>query len=387
MERFSTAMWDFSWATRRFGDEAEYANWDHVLDQLAERGYSNVRIDGFPHLIAADRDGAVVDRFEILPQRRRFMWGNHKTVEIEPRADLITFISKCKERDISIGLSSWFIGDSSNRRDQVRSPGDYFRIWNETLELIDSAGLIDQILWVDLCNEFPIDLWAAGAAQEIFGRKCRDTPMGVGVRALPWKDTALERVQDYLSTSILMLKQNWPHLRFCYSFCEVAGSKMRSMDVSQFDVAEVHCWLGDSLRWNIGTMQLASLLEWPYGMKLHAAMTQGTSAKKLRQWLDGTLTPLMTSWSHWAHENKLPLVTTEGWGPINYADVPGGRAEWKWVKEFEALAVERALELGWTGICTSNFCQPHHQGMWSDVRWHRELTDAIRKATNPRVKS
>ncbi|MBW2293056.1 MAG: cellulase, partial [Deltaproteobacteria bacterium] len=43
-------MWDFSWATRRSGNEAEYADWDKVLDQLAERGYDNVRIDAFPHL-------------------------------------------------------------------------------------------------------------------------------------------------------------------------------------------------------------------------------------------------------------------------------------------------------------------------------------------------
>ena len=63
MERFATAMWDFSWATRRFDNEAEYADWDRALDGLAERGYNNVRIDAFPHLIAADRDGAVVDRF------------------------------------------------------------------------------------------------------------------------------------------------------------------------------------------------------------------------------------------------------------------------------------------------------------------------------------
>jgi hypothetical protein len=94
------------------------------LNGLAEREYNNVRIDAFPHLIATDRDGALVDRFEILPQRRRFMWGNHMAVEIEPRADLLTFIRKCQELDISIGLPSWYIANSGNRRDQVRSPDD-----------------------------------------------------------------------------------------------------------------------------------------------------------------------------------------------------------------------------------------------------------------------
>jgi hypothetical protein len=375
MERFATAMWDFSWATRRFGNEAEYADWDRALDGLAERGYDNVRIDAFPHLIAADQDGAAVDRFELLPQRRRFMWGNHMTVETEPRADLITFIRKCKERDISIGLSSWYVADSRNRRDQVCGPDDYFRVWNETLELIDSAGLIEKIQWVDLCNEFPMDIWAWGAAPEIFGSRC-STPASLGIRGLPWKESAIERVQHYLSIPISKLKQNWPRLRFCYSFCSMGSGYMRSMDVSLFDVAEVHCWLGDSLSWNIATLQVGTLLEAPLGTQLHAALTCGVSTRKLHRWLDEVLSPRMTNWSDWANKNELPLITTEGWGPINYE--AREQSDWRWVKEFAALAVERAVDMGWTGICTSNFCQPHHQGMWSDVQWHREMTSAIR---------
>ena len=150
------------------------------------------------------------------------------------------------------------------------------------------------------------------------------------------------------------------------------------MDVSQFDVAEVHCWLGDNLRWNSTTMQLATLLEWPGGTRLHAALTRGASARKLQHWLEETLTPRMTLWSEWANENELPLITTEGWGPINYA--ASRESDWNWVKNFAALAVEKAIAMGWTGICTSNFCQPHHQSMWSDVAWHQEMTNLIRKA-------
>lgn len=379
MERFATAMWDFSWATRRFGDEAEYADWDRILDELAERGYDNVRIDAFPHLIAADERSALGGRFVILPQRRRFMWGNHRSVEIQPREDLIGFISKCKERDISLGLSSWFVADSRHRRDDVRSPDDFVRVWNETLALINSAGLIDQILWVDLCNEFPLDVWAWGAAPEIFGNR-RRTPASVGIRALPWNEATRQRVQAYLSKSISRLREIWPRLRFCYSLCSVVGSKMRSLDVSEFGVAEVHCWLADDLRWSFATMQLASLLELPLGVQIHSALARRASPEKLQRWREEKLAPIMQTWSDWAQKQKLPLITTEGWGPINYAGVtPDEESDWKWVKDFAALAVERAIELGWTGICTSNFCQPHHSGMWSDLHWHRDLTRAIRE--------
>jgi hypothetical protein len=50
------------------------------------------------------------------------------------------------------------------------------------------------------------------------------------------------------------------------------------------------------------------------------------------------------------------------------------------VQSFAELAVQKAIDLGWTGICTSNFCQPHFAGMWNDPGWHREMTKGIRGA-------
>lgn len=372
-------MWDFSWATRRFGNEAEYADWDKVLDQVSERGYDNVRIDAFPHLIASDRNGSVTQKFTILPQRKRFMWGNHKPVEISPRQDLIAFVQKCSERGITVGLSSWYIPDSTGRQNQVCTPEDYTRIWDETLKYIHDADLLKTIKWVDLCNEFPLDLWAPGAARDIFGRS-HTTLLGVGLRGLPWRRWWAVRTQEYLTTAVGRLKTKWPTLKFCYSFCDLAGSSLRALDVSEFDVAEVHCWLTDSVRWNISSLQIAPLLELPFGTKLHAKRMITTPTHRLKNWLDTFLTPKMVTWSNWASKNSLPLITTEGWGPTNYCDLPNVDGEWTWVRKFTEIAVEKAIELGWTGICTSNFCQPHHKGMWEDSSWHLELTDEIRKA-------
>ena len=52
--------------------------------------------------------------------------------------------------------------------------------------------------------------------------------------------------------------------------------------------------------------------------------------------------------------------------------------EWDWFKQVAEVGVRLALEKGWQGICTSNFCQPHFEGRWKDVAWHRRLTDLIR---------
>ncbi len=378
MNRFATAMWDFSWATRRSGSESEYADWDKILDELADRGYDNVRIDAFPHLVAVGPDEHPSGEFVVLPQRERFMWGNHQPVKIAPRRELIEFMQKCKQRDISVGLSSWFIPDSAGRHRQVCTPLDFVRVWDETLSLIDNEGLIGLIKWVDLCNEFPLDLWAPGAAGRIFGQTL-PMPMGVAFRGIPWPERWKRQTQAYLTGAIRPLKMKWPTLRFCYSFPDLAGSSLRTLDVSEFDVAEIHCWLTDSPAWNVSSLQIASLLELPCGTKMHARRMAALPASKLAYWLDTHLLPKMITWSEWASRNSLSLITTEGWGPTNYSDIPGLVNEWAWVRKVSEFAVPKAIEMGWTGICTSNFCQPHHRGMWADPSWHLELTGEIRK--------
>ena len=46
------SMWDFSWLERRWSG-ARYEDWDLALDELLERGYNALRIDAYPHLLAA----------------------------------------------------------------------------------------------------------------------------------------------------------------------------------------------------------------------------------------------------------------------------------------------------------------------------------------------
>jgi len=88
----SVTMWDYSWLLRRQGAEAEYADVNKVLDELAERGYDVVRIDSFPHWIAAGRDGESLSSIHSTTQPAGFMWGNHSDVTVEPRAALSEFL-------------------------------------------------------------------------------------------------------------------------------------------------------------------------------------------------------------------------------------------------------------------------------------------------------
>lgn len=58
------AMWDFSWVLRHDpGHEigSEFSNWDLVLDELWARGYNAIRFDIFPHLVARQSDGKILE--------------------------------------------------------------------------------------------------------------------------------------------------------------------------------------------------------------------------------------------------------------------------------------------------------------------------------------
>jgi hypothetical protein len=76
---------------------------------------------------------------------------------------------------------------------------------------------------------------------------------------------------------------------------------------------------------------------------------------------------------------KLPLITTECWGIVDYKDWP--LLKWDWVKELCALGTTTAAATGnWMAIATSNFCGPQFVGMWRDVEWHQKLTEVIKSA-------
>lgn len=373
--RLAITMWDFSWLLRREGQEAEYADWDRVLDALALRGYDCVRLDAFPHLIAKDAGGTLVEEFTALPQRRRFPWGNHRLVRVNPREGLVVFIRKAAERGICVGLSTWLTGDLLGRCRQVRTPADFARIWQETLAFLDAESLLSNVAWVDLCNEFPMGQWARGAYPQIFG-----TPWwNFGALLCPWREKARQAVQRYLEEPIRALRAAFPGLRYTFSFEPVGAKGVRSLDISAFDLLEPHVWLSSSVPFAISSGQVLALLEAPRGIPLHARRAPSVYWRQRERWI-GALAEHMDFWAAWAREKKLPLYTTEAWGPVNYDDVSpeGSSGEWKWVKDICAEGVRLAVEKGWRGVCTSNFCQPHFEGMWADVGWHQEMTREIR---------
>jgi len=405
-ERFSVTMWEYSWLVQReglkkrkplFGPENEYADWDKVLDELVERGYDCIRIDAHPHLIAAGPHGKSKEEFVMLPIDDHFMWGNHEEVSINPRKDVVEFMKKCKQRDISVGLSSWYNDDTDHRKFMVKSPADYSRIWNETLTLLDDAGLLDIVVWVDLCNEFPLPGWAAYAFADIFGKQEVSTDTWAAFTSMggPWSDKTVRRFGEYFTESIEGVRKNFPRLKYTFSLITLGAEKiMNNVDTSAFDLLEPHIWTTDDSEWmkDSGMMKVN---EGEPGEGLRAFVEQVRELyPESRKRCDKILDELTSKWASWSvapvqeistsaprsGERPLPLVTTEAWTTVLYEDVsPNGKdGEWEWFKDIAEIGVRYALEKGWQGICTSNFSEPHFEGMWRDVDWHRRMTKLIR---------
>ncbi len=375
-ERLAVTMWDFSWLTRRTAPEAEYADFDRALDELAERGYNCVRMDAFPHLIAKDAGGRVQERFTVLPQDPAFMWGNHANVEVEPRKSIIEFMRKLKTRGMRAGFSSWFQNDASDRTSMVVTPEDFARVWSETLEWVGEHDLLDVVEWVDLCNEFPLEMWAPGALR--YMAETTGEPIGILSAVQGYSEAQKSALGDFMRESIEGVRARFPDLAYCYSFTAADAGLLDGVDLGGFDVLEPHLWINANIPFTLLSGLWATLAGIPqatYAIYPHADFHYRAGRQRWLEWLGR----MMDTWTALSRKYEAPLYTSESWGPVNWADLSPKlkEREWDWVKDVCAEGVSMAVERGWKGVCSSNFCGPQHEGMWNDVEWHRGVTNII----------
>lgn len=370
------SMWDFSWLERRWPG-AGYEDWDKSLVELKDRGYDAVRIDAYPHLVAEnqEKEWTLNEVWSIQN------WGSPDITKVKIQPNLNLFISKCREYGIKVGLSSWFRKDNDNTRMKITTAEKHAEIWLKTLRTIDDAGLFDAILYVDLCNEWPGELWAP---------YFRNDPPH-----LTWGFWHTDTSMKWMKTAIEMVRKEYPQLPINFSFDSLDVEKYGEYDLSFFDFAEHHIWMVkenndefyreikersrsagrpvdvDNLFSNQVYKNLVAEYEVVY-------MSKPDYWKKL-------LTDKIQLAAINAAKAKLPLITTECWGIIDYKDWP--LLSWEWVKELCELGTITAASTGqWIAIATSNFCGPQYVGMWRDIEWHRRLTNIIKSsAINPNL--
>ena len=348
-------MWEFSWIERRWPG-AGYEDWDEALDELLVRGYNAVRIDPFPHLLAADP----YKTWQLWPEWNTQLWGSPDVNRIVLLPALFVFLSKCRERGIMVGLSTWYRKDEADTRMTITGPEVMAGNWLKTLDLISQAGYLDSILYADLCNEWPGPDWTPFLKP----------PLDYG-------DWDKPESLAYMQKTIEIVRAHYPQMPLLFSCGVEDPVDYLGHDLSYFDLLDPHIWM---VQQNHG--EFYKLVDYHYerfdpkGYTNLCLKAEDTYRERKEYW-QNLLVKAIDQYALVSQKMQMPLITTECWGIVDYKDWP--LLKWEWVKELCALGTQRAAASGqWLAIATSNFCGPQFVGMWRDKTWHQQLTQTIK---------
>lgn len=347
---YAIAMWDFSWLERRFPGGG-YEDWDKALDELCRRGYDAVRIDAYPHLVSRDPEA----RWRLLPCWDQHDWGASTPCTVQVQPALNEFLSKCRQRGVRVGLSTWLRQDEENNDLRITSPRVLADLWDKTLQTIPDE-LRETILYIDLLNELPLKIYARFLDRSLDLR--RSGPYLNG-----WMREAVEALHEAypaipMSFSSAMLP-DWPQ-----------------EDIGFMDFADLHLWMSSGEFFEIIDYRYENFD--PAGYEKIKARAEALYRINPEYW-QKNLRDKIEAVRDYSRKTGKPMICTECWALTNYKDMPG--LGWEWVRELCEAGVQAACATGrYAAIATSNFCGPQFKGMWEDEEWHRRLTGLIRRS-------
>jgi hypothetical protein len=325
-----------------------------VLGELAARGYDAVRIDAYPHLIAAGADRT----WELLPCWNQQDWGSPALNRVRVQPALNDFIAACARHGLRVGLSTWFREDRDKTLMRITSPGDLGRVWVAALNTIPSSAR-SELLYVDLCNEWPLDVWAPFYPKGTL----RKSPEGV----------------RWMRDAIAAVRATHPGLSYTFSFTTEYDS-WREQDVSMLDFLEPHLWMAQATDFYERVGYHYERFD-PKGYENLVKHAERLYRERPGHWQAG-LKAGIAMLADWSRVSRKALVTTECWSLVDYKDWP--LLPWDWLKEVCEVGVREASATGrWAAIATSNFCGPQFRGMWRDAEWHQRMTDVIHRGALP----
>lgn len=375
------AMWDFSWILRhhRYG---EFEDWDKVLEGLVERGYNAIRIDAMPQFVAADTSGKPETEFRSVKNGwQPSLWGNDFTMSFRPHEALQEFLPKCHKYGIKVGLATWFMQHGTARKEIFSEEGGLLRAWEETLAFLQKNNLLDNVMYVDLLNEYPnwhgYD-WLKKNMNRLSGKEQYrlDNPeANVPDQIISGKNATPQQQKfynDFLSSVMKILKGKYPFLDFFASLD--SSMELDRIDMSEFDALDYHIWFAHTGKVpgldKVGARdQSQDYREIYSGLKAYWKENR----ESLVKWMDGRIGDISAA----AEKQNIVCGNTEGWGPISWFDHP--ELDWEWVKESAEICIDLARKHNnYKFICTSNFTHPQFRGIWEDIKWHQKITSQIK---------
>ena len=387
------AMWDYTWLLRhhKYGS---FEDWDKVLDGLVERGYNAIRMDCFPQFVAADKEGKIQEEFfNIRESWKPAYWGNQFSEYTRPREGLVEFVQKCNERNIYLGLSTWFMAHGTNRPEQFTGIEGLVRAWDETLQFMNEHDLLGNAIYVDLLNEYP--LWNGyewfkkemnlRGNEKLFKENNPDAnvPDEVFMKRKNSGYTELQQefYQNFIDSVIAQLKNKWPGLSFFASQTGGGGggTLWKQLDHSSFAAIDPHFWFSQNSQFNSNTpVSGLNMFRSEKDSKFKVGYDKTYKywkehEQELADWMESRIEYA----SSLGKKYGIPVGNTEGWGAVFWQDHP--LLSWDFIKEAGDVAVDLSIKHGYKFICTSNFTHPQFEGMWRDVKWHQQITDRIKR--------
>lgn len=399
------AMWDSTWLRRRYRGGG-FEDWDKALDDLVQRGYNAVRIDAFPHLVAADPQGKLTETYKDIPNHHpNFygfgMWGGQWTQYISPRKALPEFVKKCGEHKVKVGLSTWFKPTADKRNEQIERAEGVIRIWDETLQLLEKKNCLNNVIYLDVLNELPFGFcmqWFHSTLQ-LYRHPISESG---------YNSRQKEFVRSFVTEVFEGLKKKWPRLSIGGSIVHADhGGGM--LDLSVMDFIDNHIWISRCSEFAKETGGASAIYmhghpdhlfrreqisggyaEPRYKLipqdvdydVIYERMLQVFQKKKktIRNFLEKEIAKTIAL----GKKHDLPVGNTEGWGTVFWCEHP--LLDWRIQKSAAEMAVEMGAKGGFLFNCSSNFCHPHHLGFWDDIAWHRKITQTIKngKLASPR---
>ena len=371
--RMTIAMWDFSWLFMHHKG-GSYENFNKVTDELIERGFNTIRVDAFPLMIGSLDS---LNQLTTIPANPAYNWGQtDKEYKHEIVKELIEFLSIAKKKKLNIILSTWNMDckDYPDIKNNFQDRHKYWAAWEKVLNLLKEHKLLDNIVYVDLDQEFP---YFSPFGKSINSLKSKNSDNIIPKsREMKWNTKQMDFVNELLDSSLIHFQTMYPGLRFTYSLTDF-WEDIRYMKLKSLDVLELHLWLTQSPRFlsrsQFDNMNKIRNSDTNYSDYIHRV---SESMKSMKPMLKKDMINRMKFAKEWSEEIAAPLVTTEAWGPWWHMD--NKYLDWQWLYDWCEESMSLASDNGFWGVTPWNYSHPYWEN-WKNIKWYKKVNERFLK--------
>ena len=150
------------------------------------------------------------------------------------------------------------------------------------------------------------------------------------------------------------------------------------MKLKGMDVLELHIWIHGPFDTWTGFNKLKKDRDPKNDYKEYMAKIR--EAMKKEEQLKKQMIGKLNTATSWADELKVPLTTTEAWGPWWHMDHPD--LEWDWLYDWCEYHMALSGDYGFWGSTPWNYSHPYWEN-WKNIEWYRRVNGRFLDSQKP----